>query len=532
MTIRRTLWALPATSAVIFAVSLSIGAWFTTQALSSIEATGSVDYPVLEQSGTLINDVDRLAATLKSAIMEGERERLGEADQLATTIGASLDKVAAVPGQQALAERLRADFAAYYVPAKAGTEWMMGMASTDEKAAVAKAEQALQLLRESLRGTNDQARAQFAAGIARSESFVQRVLTVTLASAVVVVLALVIASQLVVRAVWAKLGGEPEYAQEIASAVASGDLSMTIKTETGDDKSLLAALHRMKQTLEGMIGDIQQAGNTIKVASSEIAAGNADLSARTEAQASSIEEVASAMDEMTTTVRKNVDHAVNASTMSVAASEVAERGGQAVEQVVQTMEGINKSAQKIADIIGVIDGIAFQTNILALNAAVEAARAGEQGRGFAVVASEVRNLAQRSAGAAKEIKELIQESVAQVKAGSAIVHEAGSTMTEIVASVKDVASIMNSITMASQEQSTGIEEINRAVVQMDAMTQQNAAMVEQATAAAASLQDQAEALARSLAVFRLSSEHGAAPTSNGAAVVAPRLKMRLTYQAA
>jgi methyl-accepting chemotaxis protein len=325
-----------------------------------------------------------------------------------------------------------------------------------------------------------------------------------------VVLCLVGVSHLVVRSVWSRLGGEPEYAHEIANAVAAGNLSMHIRVEPGDEKSLLAAIRRMKQMLEEMIGEIKNSGTTIKTASSEIAAGNADLSARTESQASSLEEIAAAMDEMTSTVRKNVDHAVNANKMSLAASEVAERGGHAVEQAVATMEDINKSAQKIADIIGVIDGIAFQTNILALNAAVEAARAGEQGRGFAVVASEVRNLAQRSAAAAKEIKELINDSVEKVDAGSTIVNQAGATMAEIVASVKDVAGIMNSITTASQNQSSGIQEISKSIAQIDEGTQQNAAMVEQASAAAASLQQQADALSLALSVFQLS----AATTQN------------------
>ena len=527
MTIRRTLWALPATSIIIFAVSLTVSAWFTTEARSGIQATGSIDFPVLETTTMLITDVKTVAANFKSAIMEGDRDRLATGEKLAADVRKRIEDLGAVPGQQELAQRLASGFDAYYVPAKAGTEWMMGMATTDEKASVAKAEAALKELENDLRTTNEAARAQFAAGIAHSESLVQRVLNSTLLSALIVVLALIVVSQLVVRAVWAKLGGEPEYAQEIANAVAAGDLSMDIRIDANDEKSLLAALRRMKETLEGMIGNIQHAGAAIRTASAEIAAGNADLSARTESQAGSIEEIASAMDEMTATVKANVEHAVEASAMSAAASDVAERGGKAVEQAVTTMGDIHKSAQKIADIIGVIDGIAFQTNILALNAAVEAARAGEQGRGFAVVATEVRSLAQRSASAAKEIKELIQESVNRVEAGRTVVHEAGTTMHEIVTSVKSVSEIMNSITTASQEQRSGIEEINGAVVQMDAMTQQNAAMVEQASAAAASLQNQAEALARSLAVFRLS--RNTAHAEDTTALRLPADNARLAY---
>lgn len=530
MTIRRTLWALPAASIVIFAVSLSFSAWLTTEARSGIEATGSIDFPVLEKTSGLIVGVEAVASNFKSAIIAGEREQLVAGERLANDVRQRLKELAAIPGQKALAERLRSDFEAYYQPAKTGTEWMMGMATTDEKATVAKAEVALKSLEDGLRAVNNAARTQFASGIAKSESQVQRVLNTTLLSALIVVLGLVVVSQLVVRAVWSKLGGEPEYAQEIANAVAAGDLSMDIRTDANDTKSLLAALRRMQQTLEGMIGNIQQAGTTIRTASAEITAGNADLSARTESQAGNIEEIASAMEELTATVKTNVEHAVEASAMSEAASAVAERGGCAVEQAVSTMGDIHRSAQKIADIISVIDGIAFQTNILALNAAVEAARAGEQGRGFAVVAAEVRHLAQRSASAAKEIKELIQESVARVEAGRIVIHDAGITMREIVASVRNVSGIMSSITTASQEQHTGIEEINRAIVQMDAMTQQNAAMVEEASAAAVSLQQQAQALAHSLSVFRLSGNvgHGAGGIPAALHFQAPTARMSNT----
>jgi methyl-accepting chemotaxis protein len=255
-----------------------------------------------------------------------------------------------------------------------------------------------------------------------------------------------------------------------------------------------------------MIAEVRDGSSLIDVGSKEIASGNADLSARTESQASSLEETTSSMEELTSTVKQNAENAKQANQLVVSASDVAMRGGQVVGQVVDTMGSIKDSSRKIVDIIGVIDGIAFQTNILALNAAVEAARAGEQGRGFAVVASEVRNLAQRSAGAAKEINSLISDSVEKVDAGSKLVDQAGKTMDEIVTSVKHVADIMNEITAASQEQSSGIEEVNRAIAQMDQMTQQNAALVEQAAAAAHSMQGQSAALAKAVSVFKLEQE--------------------------
>jgi len=262
----------------------------------------------------------------------------------------------------------------------------------------------------------------------------------------------------------------------------------------------------MRDSLAQVVGQVRQGTDTIATASSQIAAGNMDLSSRTEQQASSLEETAASMEELTSTVKQNADNARQANQLAVSASGVAVKGGHVVAQVVNTMSAINTSSKKIVDIIGVIDGIAFQTNILALNAAVEAARAGEQGRGFAVVAAEVRNLAQRSAAAAKEIKTLIGDSVDKVEEGSKQVAEAGKTMDEIVGSVKRVTDIMAEITAASQEQTAGIEQINQAITQMDQVTQQNAALVEEAAAAAASLQEQASGLSQVVSVFKLDSQ--------------------------
>ncbi len=301
----------------------------------------------------------------------------------------------------------------------------------------------------------------------------------------------------------------------LAKTVADGDLTTHINVEGRDEISeLLNALRHMHDSLAKTVGEVRVGTETIRVASNEIARGNADLSNRTESQASSLEETASSMEELTSTVKQNADNARQANQLAFSASAVAGKGGHVVSQVVHTMGSIKESSRKIVDIIGVIDGIAFQTNILALNAAVEAARAGEQGRGFAVVASEVRSLAQRSTTAAKEIKTLIGDSVEKVDLGGKLVDEAGQTMRLVVNSVQQVADIMGEITAATQEQSDGIEEVNRAISQMDEMTQKNATLVEQAASAAGSMQEQAHNLAVAVSIFRLAGDDAIAQSSH------------------
>ncbi len=306
-----------------------------------------------------------------------------------------------------------------------------------------------------------------------------------------------------------QLGGQPDYAAGIVGSIAAGNLAVEINTAPSDTSSLLYGMKGMRDSLVAIVHQVRAGTVTITTASTEIAAGNRDLSSRTETQAGTLEETASSMEELTSTVRQNADNARQANALAVSASEVAVKGGAVVAQVVDTMASINESSKKIVDIIGVIDGIAFQTNILALNAAVEAARAGEQGRGFAVVAAEVRNLAQRSASAAHEIKTLIGNSVERVDVGAKLVNEAGSTMQEIVSSVKRVTDIMAEISHASAEQTAGIEQVNQAIGQMDEVTQQNSALVEQATAASAALSDEAVALAKVVSVFTLGKEEKA-----------------------
>ncbi|MGZ3182788.1 MAG: methyl-accepting chemotaxis protein [Telluria sp.] len=314
-----------------------------------------------------------------------------------------------------------------------------------------------------------------------------------------------------------------------AEAIAGGNLTYPVDVSSEDEMGrLMTALRSMQQSLSSIVGKVRGGTDMIATASAQIASGNLDLSSRTESQASSLEETASSMEELTSTVKQNADNARQANTLAQTASELAGRGGAVVADVVTTMESISQSSNKIVDIIGVIDGIAFQTNILALNAAVEAARAGEQGRGFAVVASEVRSLAQRSAAAAKEIKTLIDDSVSKVENGTRLVGEAGTTMRQVVDGIQRVADIMGEITAASGEQTAGIEQVNSAIAQMDETTQQNASLVEEAAAAASAMQEQAAELARLVGIFQVHAQ----PAAVAAAPRRPALGLRKAPSAA
>jgi len=385
-----------------------------------------------------------------------------------------------------------------------------------------KTEQAIEFLQQSIRGPQDKwfAAAQGMVDLQESENqellkqtnkeygFTVRLLTVTVLLAVAAGCAL---AWIITRGLLQQLGGEPGYAAEIAGKIAKGDLAMTIIMAENDQSSLLFAIKIMHDSLAKIVGEVRAGTDTIAAESQQIADGTLDLSSRTEAQASSLEETASSMEELTSTVKQNADNALQANLLAVSASGIADKGGTVVSQVIQTMGSINASSKKIVDIIGVINDIAFQTNILALNAAVEAARAGEQGRGFAVVATEVRNLAQRSASAAKEIKSLIGDSVEKVRVGIQLVDQAGLSMQEIVESIKKVTDIMGGITVASQEQTSGIEQINIAITQMDQVTQQNSALVEETAAASESLQDQAASLAQVVSLFKIRGREKTSP---------------------
>ncbi|WP_288392255.1 methyl-accepting chemotaxis protein [uncultured Herbaspirillum sp.] len=339
----------------------------------------------------------------------------------------------------------------------------------------------------------------------------------------------VLEAMLLIRAISRPLG----QAVEVAQAVAAGDLSREVMVRSQDETGqVMQALKEMTARLHHIVSTVRASTDTITKAAHDIASGNQDLAARTEQQAASLEETASAMAQLTSTVKQNADNASQANQLAASASEVATRGGDVVREVVDTMTSINQSSNRIVDIIGVIDGIAFQTNILALNAAVEAARAGEQGRGFAVVAAEVRSLAQRAAAAAREIKDLIDDSVDKVGKGSALVNQAGQTMEEVVHSVRKVTDMVAEISAASQEQSNGIQEVDRAIVLMDSSTQQNAALVQQATAAATALQQQAQKLEQALCVFRLDDINRTGTVTSVPPVQSPQVSRATSSEAA
>ncbi len=510
MRIKSKIWALPVISTAIFCIGIAVSVFFALAALSSIKATEEVDYQLLDKTKQVTSEIAALKQSFQEAVAEGDKKRLEQSNGQAEKVRQSLTKIGTIPGQAELAKRLQKEFDDYFSPAQKAARLMLGVETGDAQEVVARMQQGIKVLDADLEKVNASAQAQFTSGIADSTQGVRKVLYTVIAAALIVLLASFAIAFVVIRAIWHELGGEPEYALDIARSVADGNLTMQISVAGNAPHSLLGALKEMQHKLQDMVGGIKTSANLINSASAEIASGNADLSSRTESQASSLEETASSMETLTDTVRQNAENSVQANRLAQNATSIALRGGEVVNEVVDTMGGINDSSKKIVDIIGVIDGIAFQTNILALNAAVEAARAGEQGRGFAVVASEVRSLAQRSASAAKEIKTLINDSVEKVERGTQLVDQAGKTMAEVVASIERVTSIMTEISSASQEQSRGIDEVSQAVNQMDEMTQQNSALVEQAAAAAESLEEQTVKLNQLLSAFTLADTGSAA----------------------
>lgn len=494
------IWMLPVSAALTFMVGMGISYYVGAQTSNSLRLLSTVDDPARDETQQLEHDIEQFRLTLQSAASEGDIDKLKDVQSVVDKAHASLSKLSAIDGKADISKELSTAFDPYQGAALGATRAMLSKGDLGDQVARMQAAQAKldplikTRVAESIRSV--------AARQDEATRGVRTALLVNLATGVALLAVLGIASRLVITSVWHDLGEEPSQLYRLMQRIADGDLLATYDVTAGDQRSLNAAMSLMSTKLRVTIGTIREAAESISTASSEIAMGNQDLSSRTEATASSLQQTASSMTQLTGSVRQSSESAQQANAMAGSAAEAAHRGGGIVDQVVVSMGEINVASRKIGEIIGVIDGIAFQTNILALNAAVEAARAGEQGRGFAVVASEVRSLAQRSAQAAREIKSLIVASSEKVEGGTRLVQGAGEAMREIVTGVQRVTAIIGEISSAAIEQSNGIGQVNQAVVQLDAMTQQNSALVEESAAAASSMSEQATLLARAVSAFQ------------------------------
>ena len=515
---------------VLLVASVVMGLMAMGRMGADLKAVVADHFPRIVAATNLSTQIDVIAIALRNMMLNADaadRERqtqvIAQSRQEVVRLFDTLDKTLTEPKDRALLQNVKEQRALYL----AGQEELLGFIRSDQT------DQSREYLASKLQPVLASYKASIGALVESEKNAIVTAGTDardtalnarnTLIGLGVAALLLAVAlGWLITRSLVRELGGEPRTAADVARAVAGGDFTQPIAVKDGDTTSLMAQLAAMIDGLAQVVSQVRRGSESVAMASSEIAQGNQDLSARTESQASALEETAASMEQLGATVRQNAESASQANALARSASDVAVRGGEVVGQVVQTMKGINESSQRIADIIGVIDGIAFQTNILALNAAVEAARAGEQGRGFAVVASEVRSLAGRSAEAAKEIKQLISASVERVEQGSAMADQAGETMTEVVQSIRRVTDLMGEINAASSEQASGVAQVGEAVTQMDQATQQNAALVEEMAAAAGSLSSQAQELVQAVAVFKLdASQSGASAYSTPTARPAP-----------
>ena len=505
MKFRSKIWLLPLSVGVALAAGLVLGLVLGMNNNHNLELIRTVETPFLEYLFDAERGVNQLQADFQAAATEDDIDRLKEAQATIESIRKSLNQARALEGKSELVGNLSQAFEAYQAAAMSTTQGMLHKnmdPALPQRMGMAKKELAhqTQLSRQQAHATLDEHFTRLAASQ-------QQGLLINTVSGLLIVLGLGLGSRAIIASVWRDLGAEPAEAAAIVQHVGSGDLSQSIALQAGDSNSLIANLKSMQDNLIRVVANIRQGAETMATATSQIASENLLLASRTEQQATALEQTASSMSELFNTVQRNYENGQQANQLVEAAAGIARKGGSVVAEVVHTMEAINVSSRKISDIISVIDGIAFQTNILALNAAVEAARAGEQGRGFAVVASEVRDLAGRSAAAAKEIKGLISVSVNDVSAGYQLVEKAGSTMHEIVDSVQRVASIMREITAASQEQAQGIDQVKQSIIQIDQATQQNADLVQEASAAAQSLEQQANSMVHTVSIFKLNRLH-------------------------
>ena len=501
MKFRTKIWMLPLSAALVFVVGVVVSYLVGARTSAGLHQLRLVDGPALEQVQQVDRGVEQFRLTLQTAAAEGDIDKLKDVQAVVAKTHEVLATLGRLEGKAGLSKELSGTYDAYQTVALGATRAMLSKGELGDQVARMQAAQAGldKLLKTSLaavaQATIDRQ--------AEAERGVQTALWVNMLTGLVVLTVLGVVSWLIVSSVWRDLGEEPTELLLLTRQIADGNLQVQAHVAAGDTRSLNAGLAEMMTKLRNTIGSIRLATDSIATASNEIAVGNQDLSVRTETTASNLQSTASSVMTLTDSVRQSADSARQANQLASAAADAAVRGGGIVSKVVGSMGEINASSRKIGEIIGVIDGIAFQTNILALHAAVEAARAGEQGRGFAVVASEVRSLAQRSAQAAREIKTLISASTEQVESGSRLVKDAGVAMEEIVGDVRRVTAIIGEISAAATEQSGGIGQVNQAVTELERMTPQNAALVEQSAAAAASMHEQAGKLAEAVSAFRL-----------------------------
>jgi methyl-accepting chemotaxis protein len=513
MSMRAKIWSLPLATIVIFAIGSGVNWWFSRSTSSALDIATRIEYPYLQSTAQLANEYTAIQDGLKSAVSAADKSGLERTIERAAVARKVLDSLAKVDGKAELAKRLRSEFDAYFDAAHKAAAIMLGLQQGDAAEALPVMQSAQAKLQQTLEQAQSDAKASFESTVGNAESRVRQGLVANLVLAALVVSVLAVISHFVVNGVVRQIGGEPEYAVQVVRGVASGDLISPILLRADDKHSLLYAMKCMQHELAGIVAGVHRSIESVREATRGVVGGNERLSERTQAQSARLQETASSMEQITAAVQQNAQSARQANATSSVASQVAARGGEVVSEVVRVMGSINASSSKVSDIVGVIDSIAFQTNILALNAAVEAARAGEQGRGFAVVASEVRNLAQRSSTAAREIKSLIGESVSKVESGTQLVEAAGVTMQEILAAVSKVNALGDEIANASAEQSSGIALVNQAISDLEGATQQNAALVEEATNATQALETLAQSLAHSISVFKIGEGHSYSPVT-------------------
>ncbi|MCC5881012.1 MAG: methyl-accepting chemotaxis protein [Halomonas sp.] len=511
MKIRTKIWMLPLSAALIFMVGMSFSFLVGTNTSSAIERLRDIDNPYMLEINQIDRHIDAFRTQLQAAAAEGDIDALDLVEALNHQVFHHIQNVAEIAGKQTIAAQLRTYYDDYQSAALGATRAMLGVGELGNQIAQMQAAQSsltelVELeMANAMQATLDRQ--------AEADSGITTSLLVNLLTGLAVLLVLGLASYLVINAVWRELGDEPDNLRKAMKRVTEGDLSTELKVAKNDQDSLNMSVSQMVLTLREIIGQIRESTESISVASSEIASGNHDLSTRTETTADNLQRTAAATEQLTVTVGQTADSARQADQLASAAASAAARGGEIVDQVVANMGEIEASSQKITEIIGVIDAIAFQTNILALNASVEAARAGEHGRGFAVVAGEVQLLAKRSADAANEIKTLIGSSSEKVVSGTRLVKDTGEAMNEIVVGVQRVTDIIGEISAATSEQSSGLTSVNDSVAELDDMTQQNAALVQESAAAAASLSSQAERLSHVVAAFRLAHGENRQPLS-------------------